>query len=256
MVKTTKIIVLILLITGCASTKNETVKVQPVSVSEIVPIQSYPSWFVHPPEGLWGIGVSEFSAFAPEKSYSRAFENAVEDMNSNAFVVVTIEQYRENSAFQTQEEVAIGDQFGFDNVVKVDSMVCEGLVFYLISDKAATIESQKVHMPLRAPVQLTENRVLLSGDHYWAWGFNELTQFNPYKTWAISKQHALKNLGLYTAMRVQSLDKIYNEDLQTVSYIKSRIAIRNVRVAHRWIDDKKGFSIIDVSQSSIVNLTD
>lgn len=111
-------------------------------------------------------------------------------------------------------------------------------------------------MSLSAPIQLSESRVLQSDGNYLVLGFNELTQFNPYKTWAISKQHALKTLGLQIAMRVQSLDKSYNESFQSVSYIKSRIAMRNVRVAHRWVADNKGFSIIDVSKSDIVNLTD
>ncbi len=256
MVKTTKLLSLFILLAGCASTQKETVQVQPVSISAAKIEQAYPSWFVQPPEGLFGVGIAPFSTFSAEKSYAKAFEFAVEDLNSNAFVVITVEQYVEGSVQQIRDEIAIGDQYNINNTVKIDSAVCGDWVFYLVGSEAETQTHQQRFMPGQAPQTIPESRILSTPNGFLSMGMSELTQFNPYKTWALSKQQALKNLGQFTVLKVQALDKMYNEEIQSVRYIKSRIAIRNVRVSNRWIQNGKGFSLIEANQQDIINLTD
>lgn len=229
---------------------------QPVSISATKTEQTYPTWFIQPPDGLFGVGIAPFSAFAAEKSYAKAFELAVEDLNSNAFVVVTVEQYVEGNVQQIREEIAIGDQYNMNNTVKIDSAVCGDWVFYLVGSKAETQTHQKIFMPSLPPQSIPESRILKTPNGFLSMGLSELTQFNPYKTWTLSKQQALKNLGQFMVLKVQSLDKMYNQEIQSIRYIKSRIAIRNVRVTNRWIQNGKGFSLIEANQQDIINLTD
>ena len=232
---------------------------QPVSVSlnENRNRESFPSWFINPPDAVVGIGLARFSAFNSQKSYSDALAYAIEDLNSNSMSVVTVEQFRNGASIQFQEEVAITDQYSESNVVKLDSVIAGDYVFYLVGTTPMQISSSGTDfMPLLAPVQIPVSEILNGVTSTQVHGEHERLSVNPYVAWALSKQNALKRLGLYTATKIQSLQKVYNEDLDNISYLKSRVALRNIRVRNRWLESGEFQTLIEVNNEDIINLTD
>lgn len=243
---------------GCSSSVKKTVKEQPLlfSYSETSKNSTFPSWFLNQPDELVGIGFSLYSRFNPESSFQKAFEFALEDLNSNHFCVVTIEQIKQGAIWQTNEEIGISDAYTAENVVKLDSVVINEMVYMLIGVKLSSISANVSMVSTSPPFEIpvselieTEQKIQAHGDFA-----NMIT--NPYKSWALSKQSALKRLGLYTAMKVQSVENIYNTELETVSYIKSRVAFKNVKVNSRWLESGRLHTLVDVERKNIINLTE
>lgn len=216
----------------------------------------FPSWFLSQPEGLVGIGIAPYSGFNPQSSFEKAFEYAVEDVNSNHFSVVTIEQFRQAGVEQFQEEIGISDEFNSANVIKLDSMVIGDWVFMLVGVSPLQVDASQQFISNKAPISIPASEVVLTSNETLARGVHQTIISNPYKAWALSKQSAFKRLGFHTAIKVQAVQKIYNEDLENVSYLKSRVALKNIKVVSRWIENGELQTLIEVENSNIVNLVD
>lgn len=236
---------------------KNTQRKQPVSVSvaQTPILTEYPSWFINQPKALVGIGLAPYSSFNPQSSFDKAFAYALEDLNSNFMSVVTVEQFRQGGVEQFQEEIGITEDYSASNVIKVDSVIAGDLVFMLISVEPIQVETQLERINSTAPLEIPASAIVQQANSTLVHGESVQIQSNPYKAWALSKQSAFKRLGLFTAIKVQAVQKIYNENYENVSYMKSRVALKQVRVKSRWLDSGELQTLIEVDNEHIVNLT-
>lgn len=180
----------------------------------------------------------------------------MEDLNSNHFCVVTVEQFKRGSILETKEEIGISDSYTAENVIKLDSVVVNEMVYMLIGVNPLSISGSEFQISENPPFEIPVSELIESEEKIWVHGEAETMLSNPYKAWALSKQNALKRLGLYTAMKVQSVERIYNEELESVSYIKSRVALKNIKIKSRWFKSGGLQTLVEVERKNIINLTE
>jgi len=254
------VLLLTLFITGCSGSKSSRGSEQPVAVLDM-PItvadqsQMYPSWFVNPPEFVHGVGIASYNSRKEQESFDEAFLLAIEDLNSNAFACVTIEDFISEREYYKEEEVAITEKYNFKNVVKIDSSISGGFVFMMVSVEKQPLKTKNIIIANTTFRFTSDNSVTLkTADKLVAKGAGSPARINVYQAWALSKRASLRVLAGLTNMNVRSLDKKTTDDYNKITYVRSRISLRNIRVVKRWIENDEFCTVLEVSNSNFSNV--
>jgi len=85
-------------------------------------------------------------------------------------------------------------------------------------------------------------------------GAGSPARINVYQAWALSKRASLRVLAGLTNMNVRSLDKKTTDDYNKITYVRSRISLRNIRVVKRWIENDEFCTVLEVSNSNLSNV--
>ena len=253
------VLLLTLFITGCSGSKSIRESEQPVAVLDM-PItvsdqtQLYPYWFVNPPEFVHGVGIASYNSRNEQDSFDEAFLLAIEDLNSNAFACVTIEDFISERDYYKEEEVAITEKYNFKNVVKVDSSISGGFVFMMVSVEKKSLKTKK-NVNANTSFRLSSDNTVTvtTQDKLMAKGSGSPARINVYEAWALSKRASLRVLAGLTDMNVRSLDKKTTDYYNKITYVKSRISLRNIRVVKRWIENDEFCTVLEVSNSYLSN---
>ena len=259
-------LVVLLLITACAQKPVSPVGNPQAVVNPFFPhnknatSQSVPSWLASPPSFLHGVGVHSHSEFGSESSFMSSFDNAIEDLNSNSWVVVTVESFSENNgSIRFFEELAIRDEFTGSNTVKLDSVVIDGYAYTLVApadvspDKYASTTSTLSFNETTFPNDV-QMRPRKSGSTWYAGAGNRVITSNLYKSWAMSKQNALKELARHISLQVQTSTNVLNDQAGSVTYTKTRVVFEDVRVTQRWTDGEDFYNIVGVGVTKATSL--
>lgn len=253
------VILLAFYITGCSGSKSTKRTEQPVAVLDM-PItianqtQLYPSWFLNPPEFVHGVGIASYNSRKEQESFENAFLLAIEDLNSNAFACVTIEDFISERDYHKEEEVAISEKYTFENVVKIDSSISGDFVFMMVSVEKKELKSSE-NIKANAKYRITsDNSVTVkTTDKLMAKGSGSPARIKVYEAWALSKRASLRVLANLTDMNVRSLDKKTTDYYNKITYVKSRISLRNIRVVKRWIENDEFCTVLEVLSSNLSN---
>jgi len=253
------VLLLILFITGCSGSKSIRGTEQPVAVLD-KPItvadqsQLYPYWFVNPPEYIHGVGIASYNSIKEQDSFDEAFLLAIEDLNSNAFACVTIEDFISEREYYKEEEVAIAEKYNFKNVVKIDSSISGGFVFMMVSVEKKP-QKEKNIIKANSTFKFTTDKSITvkTEEKLMAKGSGSPARINVYEAWALSKRASLRVLAGLTELSVRSVDKKTTDYYNKTTYIKSRISLRNIRVVKRWIENDEFCTVLEVSNSNLSN---
>lgn len=94
-------------------------------------IQSYPT-----ADYMHGFGISRYSDFDPDRAYSEAYENALQDLNSNMMTSVILEFYGTQTIQpRLHAEFAIRDEIDIQQTVRKDSMRIGDWAVFIIGHK-------------------------------------------------------------------------------------------------------------------------
>lgn len=249
------------LFTGCSASKSTKVAEQPVAVLRSTPVlsynesQTYPNWFLNPPSELHGVGIVPYNSRNEIQCFEDAFILAVQDLNSNHFACVTIENFLTGGIYRKSEEVAISETYNFGNVVKIDSVVNNGYVFMLVSTKSLEIQTQEDVNP-HSSFRLNEGNAefVTTKTSLQSKGMGKPSRLELYTAWALSKRASLRILANSTDISIRSVDKKTVDEYNKTTYMKSRVSLRNIRVIKRWIEDEEFCTALEVDLSNLSSL--
>lgn len=200
-----------------------------------------------------GFGVAPISSYNPDAAFEKACELALEELNSNQFMSVYIEQFQTGAnAFYTFPELSVRDTAFIynDNVVKADSFKIANHAYCISVDK------NSVSFPLSMP-SLEELKVSpVKKDGIWyAMGIEKASKYNPYRAWILSKNDALKELTKTITTTVQSSMIESNFSFAEFTYVKSYVIFKNVVVTSRLISPENEFvTIIAAKETELVQV--
>lgn len=214
------------------------------------------NWFSQPPAYVHGAGISRLSSYYPERSYENALEKAIEDLNSNTRVLITVETFAYGAGPpRTFSEVAIDDVYSEKEVLRVDSLVSNGHVFYLVSDSLGSRNPIPDRQALSEDF-ITSNNATRVGEFWYAAGQAELSQISVYRSWVRAKKAALINMGAGLTTLVQSLHKTDGIfDAGSIRYTRSQVMLNNVHIVKRIKDTGQVMCIIAVHEDDIFRLS-
>lgn len=250
---------LIILVAGC-STPKKAVE-QPVPVFETPPIgvadpsQTYPEWFLNPPSVLHGVGIVPYNARYEQQSFDDAFILAVQDLNSNQFACVTIEDFLTGGRYLKEEEVAISEKFDFGDVIKLDSTVNNGFVFMMIApakiefSKRDDVKPQSSFRLNNGNAEFVKTSVSIQSK-----GLYKASRLDLYTGWALSKRASLRILANATDVNLRSVDQKTVDEFNNTTYLKSRVSLKNIRVLKRWIEDDDFCTALEVQLSDVSSI--
>lgn len=225
------------------------------------PGDPWPWWMLNPPEFLHGFGVAKFSRYDTARSYLEARYMAIQDLNANALMVATIELGMSNRfPLVTFEEFAISDKFDNSNVYAIDSAIVGRRVFYLVADQPRTIEA----LALQTVPEVSNLKEELNPyfeDPYWFFpGSYKIFKYNKQKSWIKAQQKAISEFVKYQASDIASRQTLYEQGgydkLRQITYMKSRLAMKNLSVHERWSDGENYYVLFRIKESDIIFIND
>lgn len=200
---------------------------------------------------LHGFGVSSYSTFQVQDSFDKACKNAIEDINSNVFISVYIEEFRSGvNTDYSFPELSIKDSLQTlkDNIVKQDSFVVSNNIYCIVSFDDAKKAIPESVVPLLDQVRKSPIKV---GNYWFALGAVDISKYNPSLSWMKAKNKALKDLTRVLKTQVQS-SVITIDDIETeLTYLKSNIIYEDVIVVRRYLSKDKFIVMVAVSEDKL-----
>lgn len=237
---------MILVSTSQAQGRGVATIIEPESILEV------PS-----PGIVHGAGFARLSSFNPSRSFAEAKRNAFIDLEASILTSVYLEYYgTDGTQSRLKSEFGISDSLEISEIAVVDSAVVGDWAVFFIkdADHTGSFPSQIISTANNAnwTYEFFEPRIM---DGYWiSSGMNEQTRFNPGRGWTKAKQRALQNLSEYLNTSVQSLQRTYDDELDTVHYVTSKHVFSNIGVIGRRMVDSKYHVLIMVNEQDIVRI--
>ena len=209
-----------------------------------------------PSSTLHGIGCVNLSNFNPQLSYQKAFEHAVEDLNSNMEIIVYAETFNTSYDYRRFNEFSIRESVTAEDVVKIDSSVSDGIVYFRVeprnrpsaaaplAEKATSLIPTWLNVQIDDPVE-TEN-------WYFSSGFYDLSAYNPNNSWGKAKQRALGRLAEFISTNIDVLQKSKENSLSGMTYSTTKVYFKNVVITNRSIVGKRVHLIIAVPKGDVI----
>ena len=156
---------------------------------------------------IQGIGIADYSRFNPEKSWNKAFEYAVQDLNANHSLLVYHHGYQiGRGPLHTRSTYAIRNFLDSTQVSVVDSARWKGQAFLLVEPQISLSDS--LIYPKRdfktVHDSITDKTAVSSQTDQWIRTMGAAPRRN--SNWNMSitkaKQKALRNLAEYLAVKV------------------------------------------------------
>ena len=220
-------------------------------------IESTPQAIVKSPTAIHGAGFARLSNYNPDRSFKEARQNAITDLEASILTSVYLEYYgTDDTQSRLNAEFSISDSIRSYQIEVIDSaIVGDWAVFFIRdSENSGSFPSNVIEtaQSLNWSYELFEPRNI---NGYWvSSGFYQQTRFNPDRGWTKAKQNALQNLSEYLNTKVQSLERVYNDDLSSVHYVTSKHVFNNIGVIGRKMMDDKYHVMIIVGDRDIIRI--
>ena len=230
------------------------VQAQSASSSRSTVVTDVPS-----PTTIHGIGFSRMSNYNPERSYKKARESAFIDLEASLLTSVMLEYYgTDNSPSRLRSEFAISDSIQSEQVINVDSVHIGEWAVYYLADQQETYSFPQAIVDAALMTSWIEDLYTPKNiDGFWiAAGSSKATSYNPNRGWTRAKQHALTQLSEFLNTKVQSLERLTNENLETVHYVTSKHIFNNIGVIGRRVIDDKYVVLVIVDELNVIQLED
>lgn len=216
------------------------------------------SFEIPSPPTIHGIGFSRMSNYNPDRSYNAARESSTIDLESSILTSVLLEYYgTEDSPTRLRSEFAISDTLSIDQIITVDSAHVEDWAVYYISANGFDYRFPDVIVENARATSWTDVLYApqnMDGEFWIAAGSSKGTQYNPNRGWTRAKQQALTNLSEYLNTSVQSLERLKDQNLETIHYVTSKHIFQNIGVIGRKVIDDTYFVLVIVEAKNIIAL--
>lgn len=204
---------------------------------------------------LHGLGIKPLSAYAPEASFEEACEFALEELNTNLFISVFIEEFKANDfSHYNFPEFSINDTvLTLDgNIAKVDSFALNRDAYCIVGLKNGPSEINAA-MPSIEELMVRPVKV---GNTWFAIGKAKATRYNPTVAWMKAKNYALQELTKVLRTSVKSLKKSLEQEAyiqnEEITYFKSNLIYSNIYNVRRYKTQKSFVVVIAVNQNDVV----
>ena len=204
---------------------------------------------------IHGFGVEPVYSFGADKEFEDACEKALDELNSNLFMSVYIEEFLSNgNSTYNFPEFSIQDtvlSYG-DDIIKQDSLIIgeQAVCIAGLAKKATNID---VAMP---PLSELFNGPRKVGDTWFAVGKTRATGYNPSIAWMKAKNDALQSLTKALRISVKSIDRQMQEGdyIQSggITYFKSNLIYNGIYNVRRYTTGKSFLTVIAVKQSDVL----
>ncbi|MEQ8524546.1 hypothetical protein [Gracilimonas sp.] len=213
------------------------------------PVLIYQSEYLH------GFGVEPVYSYAAEEEFEDACEKALDELNSNLFMSVYIEEFKTND-YTTYNfpELSVRDTvlaFG-DTVIKQDSVIIneQAVCVAALANKSPGIN---VEMPSLSRLFIGPQKI---GDTWFAIGKTRATSYNPSVAWMKAKNNALQDLTKAIRISVQSIERQLEEGDYTqsggITYFKSNLIYNGIYNVRRYTTHKSFLTVIAVKESDVI----
>lgn len=210
---------------------------------------------IYQSESVHGFGIEPVYSYSAEEEFEDACEKALEELNSNLFMSVYIEEFKTND-YTTYNfpELSIRDTvltFG-DNVVKQDSVIIneQAVCVAALANKSSGIN---IEMPSLSRLFVGPQKV---GDTWFAVGKTRATSYNPSIAWMKAKNNALQDLTKAIRISVQSIERQLEEGDYTqsggITYFKSNLIYKSIYNVRRYTTHKSFLTVIAVKEGDVV----
>lgn len=204
---------------------------------------------------LHGFGVKRLSSYAPDASFKEACELALEELNTNLFMSVFIEEFKNNDiSYYNFPEFSIKDTVltFSDNIVKADSFALNGDAYCVVR-----VENKPEEISAAFPsLEELMIRPVKVGNIWYSIGKAKATRYNPDIAWMKAKNYALQELTKSLRTSVKSLRRSVEEDAYTqraeITYFKSNLLYTNIYNVRRYKTQKSFVVVIAVNQNDVV----
>lgn len=188
-----------------------------------------------------GLGIADYSRFNPTKSWNKAFEYALQDLNANHSLLVYHSGYQiGRGPLRTRSNYAIRNLLDSTQVSIVDSARWEGRAFLLVEPKSTVPDSliypEKNYKAV--PDSVTSKSASSSQANQWMRTKGSAARIN--SNWNMSitkaKQKALRNLAEHLAVRVST--ETYSKGERQRRYYKfsTVYAFQRIQTINRSFD--------------------
>lgn len=188
-----------------------------------------------------GLGIANYSRFNPTKSWKKAFDYALQDLNANHSLLVYHSGYQIGQGpLRTRSNYAIRNLLDSTQVSIVDSARWEGRAFLLVEPKSAVPDS--LIYPKRnyktVHDSVTSKPAVSSPKDQWVHTTGSAARIN--SNWNMSitkaKQKALRNLAEHLAVRVST--ETYSKGQRQRRYLKfsTVYAFQRIQTINRSFD--------------------
>ncbi len=213
------------------------------------PVLIYQSEMVH------GFGIEPVYSYSAEEEFEDACQKALEELNSNLFMSVYIEEFQAND-YSTYNfpELSIRDTvLTFDeNIVKQDSVIIneQAVCVAAPANKSSGIN---VEIPSLSRLFVGPQKV---GNTWFAVGKTRATSYNPSLAWMKAKNNALQDLTKAIRISVQSIERQLEEGDYTqsggITYFKSNLIYNSIYNVRRYTTHKSFLTVIAVKESDVI----
>lgn len=223
-----------------------------VSTEPDSPGALWPEWFLNPPPVPHGVGVSPFWKSDSMRSYAAARKLAIEDLNAADRLVVTVETaISQQFPMLMAHEFAIDERFNDVNTAGIDSVICDGRVYYLVAAEPIDVP-KKALLPIpEKPEWAAQTGPEAQEELFDVTGQYKIFIYTKQNSWIKSKQDALSKLSQFVSLQVKANQKLYQESVTQTIYIRSRIYIQDAIINARWSDGKNYYLRLHVLKDNI-----
>lgn len=200
-----------------------------------------------------GFGVQPLSSHAPDSSFKRACSYALEELNSNRFLSVYIEEFRAGGySDYSFPELSIEDSvltYGTE-IAKVDSFALNGFAYCISSETDSLYNT--ANLAGYGSISALKKSPMKNGNTWFALGTYRSSKYNPYASWVKSKNEAVKELSRAIRMKISSStigDEIRSEE---IAYFKTNLIFKDITVYRRFISKDQFLTIIAVDENNIL----
>lgn len=200
---------------------------------------------------LHGFGVSSYSTYQVQDSFDKACKNATEDLNSNIFISVYIEEFRSGvNTDYSFPELSIKDSLLTleGNISKQDSFVVSNNIYCIVAFEDAKKTIAESIIPLLDQVKRSPIKV---GNFWFALGAQDRSKYNPTLSWMKAKNEALKDLTKVLKTQVQSRVITIDDRETELTYLKSNIIYEDVTVVRRYLSKNQFIVMVAVSEDKL-----
>lgn len=211
---------------------------------------------IAPPNIIHGIGFAKLSELNPDRSFIEARKKAIIDLEASILTSVYLEFYGTELQSSLEAEFGISDTLFDSEIAMVDSTTIEDWAIYYVrhieNNISFPISVINDAIETNWTTELYEPRII---NGFWiSSGLHKKSRFNPNRGWFKAKQNALKNLSEYLNTNVQSLQRIQNNDFESVHYVTSKHVFNHIGVVARKVIDEIYHILLIIHEQDIVKI--
>lgn len=219
-----------------------------------------PVWFRSGHNKVHGVGIVRNTPYDNRKNLEVAFSRAIEDMNANSSTILFSETFDTGYYPQTFNEFSIGDQAGPDEVVTVDTVYKDGVIYLLAENKSGRmLTDENISMlkkRINKPNYQGHVNIEQAGPFYLVTDSSAYSKYKPNASWIKARQNALERLGHYYSIEVHKLIHTLNTNFSSFTYAKSKVLFNNILVVSRRLKNNYAYITLAVREDHIISMDD